>query len=163
MASIRNRCPWRVSIKGAPERDATFPSKKQATVHARVLEAQGIAGLRIAQDCTGAWEVRIRRTGIPTLAKCFETKRAADDWAAARAGEISKREFIGYRAVEKVTAGDLFKRFSEERITPGPAGGPERNRLTVFQTLPLAAIKLPFAKEQIERLLPKIAAGASRP
>lgn len=141
MASIRNRSPWRVSIKAAPNLDRTFASKKQAEAHQAHLEANGIAGARMSQDRTGAWEVRIRRQGAPDLVKTFPNKKMADDWASACEGDIVKGTFIDTSTADKWTVGELFHRFAEQCTKAGSSGDSERCRLKVFQKLELAQLK----------------------
>lgn len=142
MASIRNRSPWRVSVKGTPEHDATFPSKKQADAYAQTLQAQGLSDVGVVQDRTGAWEARVRRLGGRDLVKTFDTKKLASDWAAAREGEIVKGQFVDTTAADRCTVGDLFKRFADECTNEGPSGDSDRYRLGAFQKLDLAALKV---------------------
>ena len=142
MASIRNRSPWRVSVKGASEHDATFPSKKQADAHVQALRSRGLSDVGVVQDRTGAWEARVRRHGGRDLVKTFDSKKLASDWAAAREGEIVKGQFIDTTAADRCTVGELFKRFADECTKSGPSGDPERYRLKAFQKLDLAALNV---------------------
>lgn len=59
MASIRNRRPRRVSVKGTPEHDATFSSKKQADAHAQALRASPLTYGVVCSGCTSTTRLRL--------------------------------------------------------------------------------------------------------
>jgi len=68
MASIRYRAPWRVIVNGKTDPKGPFASEKQAQAYAATLAAQGIDkdSIKVAQERSGTWEVRIRRHGVLT-------------------------------------------------------------------------------------------------
>lgn len=138
MASIRNRSPWRVSVAGHPELELRFASKSKALKHAQGLSTQGYGQVRTSQDRDGAWEARVRRRGYPELVETFGSKRAAQEWAAAREGEIVKREFVDYSEADRHTLGDVLKLYEAECAK----GSPAYYRVRKLQNESIAQIRL---------------------
>ena len=68
--------------------------------------------------------VRIRRKGWPVQSKTFETKEAAEAWAAEVESEIHKGTFVSRKEAESTTLTEALKRYLQE-ITPHkmPGGG----------------------------------------
>jgi len=121
MASIRYRAPWRVIVNGKTDPKGPFASEKQAQAYAATLAAQGIDkdSIKVAQERSGTWEVRIRRHGGKVLIKSFPTKKMASDWADEREGEIVIGTFVDTRVADKWTVGELLQRYADNCIKPG--------------------------------------------
>lgn len=69
MASIRYRAPWRVIVNGKTDPKGPFASEKQAQAYAEALVAQGLDedAIKVNQERSGTWEVRIRRQGADQI------------------------------------------------------------------------------------------------
>ncbi|WP_119156924.1 site-specific integrase [Caldimonas tepidiphila] len=146
MASIRRRSAWRVIVAGKPELASVHSTQKQAQATAARLAAAGHADVRCSRAPGGSWEVRIRRQGAPALVKTFPRKDLAEEWAAAREGEIVKREFVDYREAERNTLGDLLRRYRTERLAGRDRHDADCVRIARLCEHPLAAIRMSLLK-----------------
>lgn len=144
MASIRYRAPWRVIVNGKTDPKGPFASEKQAQAYAATLVAQGIDEdeIKVNQERSGTWEVRIRRQGGKVLIKSFLSKKMATDWADQREGEIVNGSFVDTRAADKTTVGELLQRYADTCTKPGEAGSSDRYRLQALQRLDLAKLRV---------------------
>ena len=89
------------------------------------------------------WQVHIRRRGYPAQVRTFDTKTAAQDWAAGIEHEISRGTFISRADTESTTLAALLDRYERE-ITPqkrGAAG--ERSHIRMIRQDCLARCCIP--------------------
>ncbi len=59
----------------------------------------------------------IRKTGWPTVAKTFRTKRDAEDWSRRTEDEIVRGVYIQRAPADRLTVADALKRYVAE-VTP---------------------------------------------
>lgn len=62
----------------------------------------------------GSWKAVIRKTGWPTVAKTFRTKRDAEDWARRTEDEMVRGVYIQRASAERMTVADALKRYLAE-------------------------------------------------
>lgn len=146
MASIRNRSPWRVSVARDPALGGRFPSRTKAQAEAQLLAAIGHVGVRCKQETEGAWEVRVRRQGLPELVKSFATKGAAREWADVREGEIVKREFVDYREADRHTLADVLTHYDQKQLTALDKNHPDRSRIRNISAHRIGTIRMSLLK-----------------
>lgn len=70
----------------------------------------------ITQRSTGRWQVRIRRRGLPVLAKDFLTKAAAEAWARKTESDLERRRFIDSTEAEQTTLNTVLIKYQAELI-----------------------------------------------
>lgn len=63
------------------------------------------------------WHAQIRIKGFPNVTKTFSTKKAAEQWAKVTEAEMIKGAYIHRTPSEKITLGELIKRYKKE-VTP---------------------------------------------
>ena len=61
-----------------------------------------------------SFQVQIRRKGIKTLVKTFATRTDAKKWARTIERELDQGNCIDYSEANRLTLGDLFKRYIRE-------------------------------------------------
>ncbi|WP_231489684.1 GTP-binding protein [Billgrantia saliphila] len=71
----------------------------------------------IVKTPSGSWKVVIRKTGWPTTAKTFRTKRDAQDWARRTEDEMVRGVYTQRSASERMTLEAALKRYLAD-ITP---------------------------------------------
>lgn len=71
----------------------------------------------IVKTPSGKWKSVIRKTGWPTTAKTFRTKRDAEDWARTTEDEMVRGVYIRRTISEKMTLESALDRYIKE-ITP---------------------------------------------
>jgi len=71
----------------------------------------------ITKAPSGAWKAIIRRTGTPTVAKTFRTKRDAENWARVTEDEIIRGIYISRSHSERTTIKKALERYLKE-VTP---------------------------------------------
>ena len=82
---------------------------------------------------SGAWQVRVRRTGYSTVSKTFATKANAQKWARQIEVEIDNGEYVDKSELDTTTFGDLIDRYLVE-ITPAKKSySEEARRLSVLK------------------------------
>ena len=59
------------------------------------------------------WPVRVRRLGQPQLTKSFETKKAAQEWAAEPEAKVFAGEQLATSEARKRTVTDAIDRYLE--------------------------------------------------
>lgn len=69
---------------------------------------------------SGTWKAVIRKTGWPTTAKTFRTKRDAEDWSRRTEDEMVRGVFIQRSASERLTLEMALKRYLAE-VSPTKA------------------------------------------
>jgi integrase len=70
----------------------------------------------ITHTPSGTWKAVIRRTGWPTVAKTFRTKRDAEDWARRTEDEMVRGIFIQRAPAEKLTVAKALERYVREIV-----------------------------------------------
>lgn len=76
----------------------------------------------IVKTPSGTWKAVIRKTGWPTTAKTFRTKRDAEDWARRTEDEMVRGVYIQRAPSERMTIEEALKRYlSEVSPTKRPA------------------------------------------
>ena len=136
---------------------AVFATLKQAVAAAQALVGQGLiaglvqepkkgqpaqAGMALVERLPGGREVRIRSKSAPDLVKSFARKSDADDWAAQREGEISKRRFVDYREADKNTLGDLLARFARDHLQGRHKHDPDVVRIVKLRDHAISRIRM---------------------
>jgi hypothetical protein len=71
----------------------------------------------IVKTTSGTWKGVIRKTGWPTAAKTFRTKRDAEDWSRRTEDEMVRGAYIQRAAADRMTLADALKRYLKE-VTP---------------------------------------------
>src|SRR3546814_6058216 len=71
----------------------------------------------IVKTPSGTWKALIRKTGWPTTAKTFRTKRDAEDWARRTEDEMVRGMYIHRAPAERMTLEAALKRYLRE-VTP---------------------------------------------
>ncbi|HEY0201042.1 MAG TPA: site-specific integrase, partial [Burkholderiaceae bacterium] len=71
----------------------------------------------IVKTPSGTWKALIRKTGWPTTAKTFRTKRDAEDWARRAEDEMVRGVYIQRASAERMTVEAALKRYLLE-VTP---------------------------------------------
>jgi len=72
----------------------------------------------ITKTPAGTWKGIVRKTGWPTKAKTFRTKRDAQDWARSTEEKTVRGTFIDRGPAERLTLTDALARYLTE-VTPG--------------------------------------------
>lgn len=67
------------------------------------------------------WQARVIRNGFPPLAKTFITFTDAEKWARAVEREIDLGAYVVRTEIERLTFGDLLKRYRDE-VSPSKRG-----------------------------------------
>ena len=70
----------------------------------------------IVKTPSGTWKAVIRKTGWPTSAKTFRTKRDAEDWARRTEDEMVRGVFIQRAPSEKMTVATALLRYEQEVV-----------------------------------------------
>jgi integrase len=71
----------------------------------------------IVKTNSGTWKAVIRKTGWPTAAKTFRTKRDAEDWSRRTEDEMVRGAYIQRATADRLTLALALKRYVEE-VTP---------------------------------------------
>ncbi|CAG9182935.1 site-specific integrase [Cupriavidus respiraculi] len=71
----------------------------------------------IVKTPSGTWKAVIRKTGWPTTAKTFRTKRDAEDWARRTEDEMVRGVYLSRAPSEKLTVSAALKRYLAEVST----------------------------------------------
>jgi integrase len=71
----------------------------------------------IVKTESGTWKALIRKTGWPSTAKTFRTKRDAEDWARRTEDEMVRGAYIQRAGADRLTVEDALVRYLAE-ITP---------------------------------------------
>lgn len=71
----------------------------------------------IVKTPAGTWKAVIRKTGWPTNAKTFRTKRDAEDWARRTEDEMVRGVYIQRSGSERLTLEKALERYLAE-VTP---------------------------------------------
>lgn len=66
---------------------------------------------------SGTWKALIRKTGWPTVAKTFRTKRDAEDWSRRTEDEMVRGVYIQRSGSERMTLEAALKRYLSD-ISP---------------------------------------------
>ncbi len=68
----------------------------------------------IVKTPSGTWKALIRKTGWPTTAKRFRTKRDAEDWARRTEDETVRGVYIQRAPAERMTVAAALTRYLKE-------------------------------------------------
>lgn len=68
----------------------------------------------IVKTPSKTWKAVIRKTGFPTTAKTFRTKRDAEDWARRTEDEMVRGVYIQRAPAERMTVADALERYLAE-------------------------------------------------
>lgn len=133
---------WSVSCAAQPTHNRTFKQLSAAERHVQRLNAMAFAGVRLTKQELPAWSARIWLTGFPHISKTFSTRRAAEDWARVKEGEIAKRQFVDHRLADRISLSDLLRSYDTKELSSKPADHPDRSRVRTLCKLPLAQIRM---------------------
>ena len=61
-----------------------------------------------------SFQVQVRRKGFKTIVKSFDTRTEAKKWARTIERELDQGNCIDYSEANRLTLGDLFKRYIRE-------------------------------------------------
>ena len=83
---------------------------------------------------SGTWKALIRKTGWPTVAKTFRTKRDAEDWSRRTEDEMVRGVYIMRSGSERMTLEAALKRYLSD-ITPTKKPSTQRGEITKAKKL----------------------------
>ncbi|GAV20355.1 phage integrase family protein [Mariprofundus micogutta] len=84
------------------------------------------------------WRARIRRKGLPSQTKTFETKYEAEAWERMILSEMDRGVFVSRTSAESTTLLECLERYLKE-IVPGKKGyKQDESRIRVLKGLPIA-------------------------
>ena len=83
---------------------------------------------------SGTWKALIRKTGWPTVAKTFRTKRDAEDWSRRAEDEMVRGVYIQRSGSERMTLEAALKRYLSD-ITPTKKPSTQRGEITKAKKL----------------------------
>ncbi|MBL1319688.1 MAG: site-specific integrase [Methylophaga sp.] len=87
---------------------------------------------------SGTWKAVIRKTGFPTSAKTFRTKRDAEDWSRRTEDEMVRGVYIQRGSAERMTVAVALKRYLAEvspTKRPSSAASDIRRSKSLIQSL----------------------------
>ena len=87
------------------------------------------------------FEVRIRRTGYPTVVKHFRVKSEAEKFELVIESEMSRAVFVARSEAERTTLRDALERYLRE-VVPTKKGHQEAYRVKALMNEPLALMSL---------------------
>lgn len=122
MATICNRSPWAVTVRGKTQLYREFPVFQKAAAEAYLasLSAQGVkASLRQLEN---AFQVLARDKGFPRFCVIFDTLEEAEKTRKKIESERALKVFRDYGAATRVTAAELLERYIRE-VCPSHKGG----------------------------------------
>lgn len=88
----------------------------------------------IVKTTAGTWKAVIRKTGWPTNAKTFRTKRDAEDWARRTEDEMVRGVYIQRSGSERMTLEKALGRYLRE-VTPTKKPTTQKAEATKAQQL----------------------------
>ncbi|MBD8494658.1 site-specific integrase [Pseudomonas syringae] len=83
---------------------------------------------------SGTWKALIRKTGWPTVAKTFRTKRDAEDWSRRTEDEMVRGVYIQRSGSERMTLETALKRYLND-ITPTKKPTTQRGEISKAKKL----------------------------
>ncbi len=93
---------------------------------------------------SGTWKAVIRKTGWPTTAKTFRTKRDAEDWSRRTEDEMVRGAYIQRATADRMTVETALKRYLAEVVPTkretSQLADVKRSRILIKH---LASIRLP--------------------
>lgn len=81
------------------------------------------------------WQAQIRLKGIKPIAKSFEKKADALNWARVTESQITLGSFVDPRAADNLTLSDLIDRYLERMQSLGKKSKPDESRLKRFRSV----------------------------
>ena len=106
---------------------------RRGRIMASFIPRKGPNGKRV-------WQAHIRRRGYPAQVRTFDSKAAAQAWAAGIEHDIDRGVFVSRAEAEGTPQSDALQRYLAE-ITPTKKAttiARERNRVKVLMDLPLS-------------------------
>jgi hypothetical protein len=88
----------------------------------------------IVKTPSATWKAVIRKSGWPTTAKTFRTKRDAQDWARRTEDEMVRGVYIQRSASERMTLESALKRYLTD-ITPTKKSSSQKSERLKANTL----------------------------
>lgn len=88
----------------------------------------------IVKTPAGTWKAVIRKTGWPTNAKTFRTKRDAEDWSRRTEDEMVRGVYIQRSGSERMTLEIALKRYLTD-ITPTKKPTTQRGEISKAKKL----------------------------
>ena len=88
----------------------------------------------IVKTPAGTWKAVVRKTGWPTNAKTFRTKRDAEDWARRTEDEMVRGVYIQRSGSERLTLEKAMGRYLRE-VTPTKKPTTQKAEATKAQQL----------------------------
>ncbi|RMH12361.1 MAG: site-specific integrase [Gammaproteobacteria bacterium] len=96
----------------------------------------------IIQRPNGKWQVKVRRTGFPSLSKTFNTKTDATRWARKIEAEMDRGSYLPSQEAERLSLGDCLQRYLRE-VTPRKKGAAqELMKARVILRHPIAELSM---------------------
>lgn len=122
MATICNRSPWAVTVRGKTQLYREFPVFKKSSAEAYLasLVAQGLKPTLRQLD--NAFQVLARDKGFPRFCVTFDTWEEAEKTRKKIESERALKVFRDYGAATRVTAAELLERYIRE-VCPSHKGG----------------------------------------
>jgi len=88
------------------------------------------------------WRARVRRPGYPSQSETFETKAAAQEWAAQIEATMARGSFVDQSNLDRFTLGDLLEQYQETVTVTKRSAEAETYRIRVLLKLPMARRRL---------------------
>lgn len=122
MATIINRSPWAVTVRGKPLLYREFPVFKKAEAEAYLasLVEQGLKPT--LRQLENAFQVLARDKGFPRFCVTFDTFEEAEKTRKKIESERALKVFRDYGAATRVTAAELIERYIRD-VCPSHKGG----------------------------------------
>ena len=162
-SSILNRSPFVVTVRSDARLERRFPHPKRKEAEAYVAELgnRGVKA-RLAQLET-AFQLRVRRKGVPEQFITFDTQEEAEQARLRIASDLSVSIVRDYAVAAKTTLRELLARYLDE-VVPGHKGasveGARIRRLLreeAFVDKPLAALSTEDLQDYITDRLTQVA------
>ena len=105
------------SNPGGPTRTLHGRLSVQLRYSAEIRHCTGGTVATIVKTPSATWKAVIRKTGWPTMAKTFRTKRDAEDWSRRTEDEMVRGAYIQRAGADRLTVADALTRYLAE-VTP---------------------------------------------
>jgi len=116
----------------------------------------------------GSWQAQVRRKGQSPITKTFKHKADAEAWARKIEAEIDRTGLpLDPRHLDRMTVGDLLKRYRDEIAPHKRSANSEMYRLRILLRDPIADLKLSaftsaMAAKFRDRRLKQVSSGSVR-
>ena len=78
---------------------------------------------------SGKWQVQVRLKGVPPIARSFDKKSQAVDWARITESEITRGTYVDPRLAERTTVARVIDRYYQSVVHKGRQDHPLLGRL----------------------------------